>query len=153
MLDSCWIHAFWKNRLESKFLDSKSKPPIQNAAENLDFFWQFQYIFGLQHGVEFMLNSCWIHAEFMHIQMCNIIFPFMSDSCQIHAEFMHFNDSEIWWCWLSVDSCQIRDEFIHIQYVLVYYWMFCHNHFIHSIIMAHCQTRWANRACLELIDL
>ena len=61
---------------------------------------------------------------------------------------MHFNDSEIWWCWLSVDSCQIRDEFIHIQYVLMYFWMFCHNHFIHSIVMAHCQTRWANRACL-----
>ena len=38
--------------------------------------------------------SCRIHAEFMHIQTCNIIFRFMSGSCQIHAEFMHFQ-----WFW------------------------------------------------------
>ena len=54
MLDSCWIHAFSKNRLESMFLDSKSKPPIQNAAENLVIFGNFS----IYLGCSMVLNSC-----------------------------------------------------------------------------------------------
>ena len=68
---SCWIHVvfmhFPQNGFKIFFL-MKIQPPNQTAAENLEFIWQCQDKFGLQDGVEFMLNSCWIHAEFMHNQ-------------------------------------------------------------------------------------
>ena len=89
-IHSCWIHAFPRNSLESIFFDSKSKPPIQNAAENLENFGNFS----IYLGCSMVLNSCWIHAGFM-LNSC--IFRRVTlyfHSCQIHAEFMHFQ-----WFW------------------------------------------------------
>ena len=128
MLD---FHAFSKNRLESMFLDSKSKPPIQNAAENLEIFGNFS----IYLGCSMVLNSCWIHAGFM-LNSCifrRVTLDF--HSCQIHVRFM-------------LNSC--ISMILGFGDVLVYY---C----IQLIIMAHCQTCWANRVCLvsskKLIDL
>ena len=107
MLDSCWIHAFPGNRLESIFLtpnpnrQSKTPQKIWKILAISVFIWAAAWCW---IHVEFMLDSCWIHAGFM-LNSC--IFRRVTlyfHSCQIHVRFMLnsciFNDSEIW-CWIG----------------------------------------------------
>ena len=88
-MNPAWMD--FSNILTPPTPNHQSKPPIQTTTQT-NLVRLFLTFFSKKKNVE--SESCRFHAEFMHIQTCNIIFPFMSDSCQIHAEFMYFQ-----WFW------------------------------------------------------
>ena len=84
-IHSCWIHALPQNGWKHMFFETKNPNRQSKPLQKILNILQFQDKFGLRDGVEFMLISCWIHAEFMHNQTWNVILPLVSESCWFHA--------------------------------------------------------------------
>ena len=89
-MNPAWIQHEWSFQIFWLLQLQTTNPNHHSNKSGPAFLTFFEKTSNQIHAV-----SCRIHAEFMHIQTCNIIFPFMSESCQIHgqihAEFMHFS--------------------------------------------------------------